>query len=772
MRWCSHAGSSLHQRLDQKKATRARSRLHRRPGGREAALGSQPVRGIRRSEKQQMQCVLQQSRQQTWHPSGRHMQGIDRLGATFAACSAAGRTAFVAFLTCGYPAPAATPALLRALQDGGADAIELGLPFSDPVADGATIQHANTTALEAGTTIKGCIEAVRVARSEAGVTAPIILMGYYNPLLAYGLEAVVRDAAAAGADGFIVVDLPIDEAGPFMQCCEASRLSLVPLVTPATPESRLAMLASPRPTSSFLYCVSVTGVTGARTSLPEQLPAFLERVRKYTTLPLCVGFGISKREHVVELGTHAEGVVVGTAIVNAVGLAGETLALEERVRRVRALVHELSGGPLSASGSAEPASKRRRVEPAAAAAAGTGTLQTPARFHFGDFGGRYIPETLVAAHDELEAAFDAALADPQFLAEVARLRREFIGGPTPLYHAQRLSALCGGAQIWLKREDMAHTGAHKINNAMGQALLAKRLGKSRIIAETGAGQHGVATATACAYFGLDCTVYMGAEDVMRQSLNVFRMKILGAKVVAVHSGTRTLKDAINEAMRDWVTNVATTHYIIGSAVGAHPFPKIVRFFQSVVGSEAREQILAQAGRLPDYVMACVGGGSNAIGMFHPFVGDASVKLVGVEAGGEGGVSGGKHSATLTAGVPGVLHGAMSYVLQTADGQISETHSISAGLDYPGVGPEHAFLKASGRATYTCATDSEALEALQTLSKTEGVIPALEPSHSLHEAMRLAKQLPSTAIVLMLLSGRGDKDMITVAKAMGVTLEGL
>jgi tryptophan synthase len=386
---------------------------------------------------------------------------------------------------------------------------------------------------------------------------------------------------------------------------------------------------------------------------------------------------------------------------------------------------------------------------------------------FGEFGGRYIPEVLVAAHEELERAYEEAREDPAFHAELAQLHRHYVGRPTPLYFAERLSRESGGARIWLKREDLAHTGAHKINNALGQALLAKRLGKPRIIAETGAGQHGVATATVCAMMDLECVVYMGSEDIRRQSLNAFRMKMLGATLVPVETGSRTLKDAINEAMRDWVTNVETTHYIIGSAIGPHPFPTIVRDFQSVIGREARAQMLEQAGRLPDIAVACVGGGSNAIGLFHPFL-DDPVRLVGVEAAGEG-VGTGKHSATLVAGRPGVLHGTRTYLLQDAHGQILETHSISAGLDYPGVGPEHSWLKTTERAEYVAVDDHQALEGFQALSRAEGIIPALEPSHAIYHAMRLAASLPSEIDILVGLSGRGDKDMHTVAAALGVSL---
>ena len=394
-------------------------------------------------------------------------------------------------------------------------------------------------------------------------------------------------------------------------------------------------------------------------------------------------------------------------------------------------------------------------------------VETPLPWHFGEFGGRFIPEVLVAAHEELEREYNRASADPEFHRELDYLLKHYVGRATPLYHAERLTRECGGSRIWLKREDLAHTGAHKINNALGQALLAKRIGKPRIIAETGAGQHGVATATVCAMLDLECVVYMGSEDIKRQSLNAFRMKMLGATLVPVESGSKTLKDAINEAMRDWVTNVETTHYIIGSAIGPHPFPTIVRDFQSVIGKEARAQMLEQAGRLPDVAIACVGGGSNAIGLFHPFV-DDPVRLIGVEAGGDG-VGTGRHSATLVAGRPGVLHGTKTYLLQDADGQILETHSISAGLDYPGVGPEHAWLKTSERAEYVAVDDKQALEGFQALTRTEGIIPALEPSHAIYHAMRVARELGPGKDILLGLSGRGDKDMHTVAGALGVTL---
>ncbi|PKB66837.1 MAG: tryptophan synthase subunit beta [SAR202 cluster bacterium Io17-Chloro-G4] len=387
---------------------------------------------------------------------------------------------------------------------------------------------------------------------------------------------------------------------------------------------------------------------------------------------------------------------------------------------------------------------------------------------FGDFGGKFVPETLMAALSELEAAYASAKEDSEFQSRLGHLLHSYAGRPTSLYYAENLSRHCGGAKIYLKREDLAHTGAHKINNALGQALLAKHMGKQRIIAETGAGQHGVAAATACAMLGMECIVYMGSEDIKRQSLNVFRMKLLDAQVIPVESGTKTLKDAINEAIRDWVTNVETTHYLIGSVVGPHPYPMLVRDFQAIIGREARSQILEAEGRLPDYVIACVGGGSNSIGTFFEFVGDRSVKLIGVEAGGEG-VSTGKHAATLSAGRPGVLHGSMSYLLQDENGQVSEAHSISAGLDYPGVGPEHSYLKDSERAQYLSVDDDEALEGFHLLSRTEGIIPALESAHAIYYAAQLARDLPPEEILLVCLSGRGDKDIHIVAEASGMDI---
>ena len=388
--------------------------------------------------------------------------------------------------------------------------------------------------------------------------------------------------------------------------------------------------------------------------------------------------------------------------------------------------------------------------------------------HFGPYGGVFVAETLIHALDELKREYLRLRDDAEFQAEFAHELKHYVGRPSPVYHAKRLSEHVGGAQIWLKREDLNHTGAHKINNTIGQGLVAKRMGKKRIIAETGAGQHGVAAATVAARLGMECVVYMGSEDVKRQALNVYRMKLLGATVVPVESGSKTLKDALNEAMRDWVTNVERTFYIIGTVAGPHPYPVMVRDFNAVVGKELRTQMPDTIGRQPDAILACVGGGSNAMGVFYPYIQDTAVKLIGVEAAGEG-LATGHHAATLCAGRPGVLHGNRTYLLQDDDGQIIETHSISAGLDYPGVGPEHAWLKDSGRAEYVAATDQEALNAFHTLCRFEGIMPALESSHALAHAMKIAPSLGSDKVLLVNLSGRGDKDMHTVAKFSGITL---
>ncbi|KAL3776864.1 hypothetical protein ACHAWO_000592 [Cyclotella atomus] len=682
-----------------------------------------------------------------------------RIEAAFAAAKDRGEAAFVTFVTAGFPTKEDTPAILLALQNSGSALIELGIPYTDPQADGATIQKTNQVAIRNGTSsISQCLQMLQSARSQ-GLTVPVVLMGYYNPFFQMGINEMCAEAKEYGADGFIVVDLPPEEGAELALACNKYGLSNIPLIAPTTTDARIGHLA--KTASTFLYCVSTTGVTGARAELPADLSEFIERVRKYTDLPLAVGFGISTPDMVQSVANRADGVVVGSAILKAIQEAGETT--EEKVAAVTKIVTDLSSG-LKQTGALNQAASLGRV-PEDGVSEEIGKLNANKRF--GKFGGQFIPETLSEAFREIEAEYEKIKDDPDFLAELDVYRRDFVGGPTPLHKAERLTEMCGGATIWLKREDLAHTGAHKINNAIGQALLAKKIGKPRIIAETGAGQHGVATATVCAKLGLDCTVYMGAVDCERQKLNVFRMNTLGAKVVPVKEGQATLKDAINEAMRDWVTNVRDTHYLIGSAVGPHPFPTIVRDFQSVMGREMRAQMLEKAGKLPDVVIACVGGGSNAIGAFHPFVEDKTVELHGVEAAGHGIDKHEQHCATLTKGTPGVLQGALTYVIQEKSGQTLNTHSVSAGLDYPGVGPEHAFLKDSGRAFYTAVTDDEALEGFKMMCEYEGIIPALETSHAIYYAIQLAKTLPKDKDIVINMSGRGDKDMPQIARIMGV-----
>ncbi|KAJ3010386.1 UNVERIFIED_CONTAM: tryptophan synthetase, partial [Siphonaria sp. JEL0065] len=671
-----------------------------------------------------------------------------RLTAAFQIAAAEKRPAFVTFVTAGFPTPDDTVEVLLSLQKGGADVIEVGVPFSDPQADGPTIEEASLVALQYHINVDKCLELVATARTK-GLTVPVVFMGYYNPFLIYGEKKLMAECAKVGVDGFIVVDLPPIEAVKFRGLCGEFGLSYIPLIAPSTTDSRIKALTSIA--DSFIYLVSRLGVTGAQATVSEGLSGLLARVKAHTSLPIAVGFGVSNRDQFLQIGSQAEGVVIGSKIITTLKNADadkRAAAVQDFATSITARTVSLGQG-----GAFVPTTKANTEAPR--------NIQSSHILEprFGDFGGQYAPEALVECLDEFERAYVAVKDDPKFWEEF-RAQYAYMGRPSSFHKAERLSAKAGGASIWLKREDLNHTGSHKINNAMGQILLALRLGKRRIIAETGAGQHGVATATVCAKFGLDCTIYMGAEDVRRQALNVFRIKLLGAKVVPVHTGSKTLKDAINEAMRDWVTNVTTTHYLIGSAIGPHPFPLVVREFQSIIGREARAQMLEQTGKLPDVVIACVGGGSNSIGMFHPFVADKSVRIIGVEAGGDG-VDTERHSATLTAGTPGVLHGTRTYLLQDKDGQIIETHSISAGLDYPGVGPEHAWLKDSGRAEYIAATDAEALKGIRLLSETEGIIPALETAHAIYKAFELAKTMSPDQSIAVCVSGRGDKDVVSI-----------
>jgi tryptophan synthase len=754
------------------------------------------------------------------------MSGIDGIKKAFAKAKSENRPALVCYVSAGYPTIPETVDILLSLEAGGADVIELGIPFTDPIADGPTIQTANTVALKNGTTIKTCLKMVKDARAQ-GLKCPIMLMGYYNPLLAYGEERMLQDCKAVGVNGFIMVDLPPEEAVRFRGHCNTYGLSYIPLIAPSTSEKRMKLLCSIA--DSFIYVVSRMGVTGATGALSSGIAELVDRVHKYSGgVPAAVGFGVSTREHFVEVGQLSEGVVIGSKIITTLkeAPAGQgAKAVEEYCYGItqRRNPRSTSNGTTNGHGistaanvngdgsgwiekeNGEAPKEISTADPTKAPASeatpegntvhvdavitdkdvkgpgladqmealnmeGAEPQLLPSRF--GQFGGQYVPESLMDCLRELEQGFNDAKNDPEFWKEFESFY-PYMSRPSSLHKTERLTDYVReksekgfGANIYLKREDLNHTGSHKINNALGQVLLARRLGKTEIIAETGAGQHGVATATVCARFGMKCTVFMGAEDVRRQALNVFRIKLLGATVVAVEAGSRTLRDAVNEALRKWVEKLDTTHYIIGSAIGPHPFPTIVRTFQSVIGNETKEQMQALTGRLPDAVVACVGGGSNATGMFFPFSEDPSVKLLGVEAGGDG-VETDRHSATLTGGKPGVLHGVRTYILQNEDGQIEDTHSVSAGLDYPGVGPELSGWKDSSRARFIAATDAEAFLGFKNLSELEGIIPALETSHAIFGAMELAKTMKEDENIVICLSGRGDKDVQSVAEELPV-----
>ncbi|KAK0100690.1 tryptophan synthetase [Cadophora gregata] len=699
----------------------------------------------------------------------------------FAECKGEGRPALVTYVTAGYPTPEETVDVMLGMEAGGSDVIELGIPFTDPIADGVTIQKANTQALKNGVSVTSVLQMVRDARKK-GLTVPVLFMGYYNPMLSYGEERLLKDCREAGVNGFIIVDLPPEEAVTFRNYCTRGGLSYVPLIAPATSESRMKLLC--KLADSFIYVVSRMGVTGATGSLSTGLPDLLKRVKDYSgNVPAAVGFGVSTREHFLSVAEIADGVVIGSQIIITLAESkpGEGAKnVEEYCAKVGgrrkapngSLTREV-GIVEAVNGAKEPSGDNVHVDAIIKESSGPNLVDQiealnadgpvdPASIQqrFGEFGGQYVPESLMDCLSELEEGFNKIKDDPSFWEEY-RSYYPWMGRPGHLHMAERLTEHAGGANIWLKREDLNHTGSHKINNALGQILLARRLGKTEIICETGAGQHGVATATVCAKFNMKCTVYMGAEDVRRQALNVFRIKLLGAQVVAVEAGSRTLRDAVNEAMRAWVVKLDTTHYILGSAIGPHPFPTIVRTFQSVIGNETKAQMQEKRGKLPDAVIACVGGGSNAVGMFYPFSNDPSVKLLGVEAGGDG-IDTDRHSATLSGGSIGVLHGVRTYVLQDKNGQISDTHSVSAGLDYPGVGPELASWKDNERAKFIAATDAEAFIGFRLISQLEGIIPALETAHAIYAAIELAKTMEKGQDIVICLSGRGDKDVQSVA----------
>ncbi|PWW72244.1 tryptophan synthase [Tuber magnatum] len=669
------------------------------------------------------------------------------------------------------------------MEAGGSDLIEIGLPFTDPIADGPTIQKANTIALENGMSATAALKAVRDARKK-GLKAPVLFMGYYNPVLIYGEQQFVKDCREAGVNGFIICDLPPEEAVKFRGFCNDEGLSYVPLVAPSTNPSRLKFLCSIA--DSFIYVVSRMGTTGVSGTLNVGLGDLCKRVHETSkNIPIAVGFGVSTRGQFVSVSQFSEGVVIGSQVINVISQS-KPEEINEKVKEFCQMIVGRDGEDSTIHEAEIVEAKKKAKEPInvhptsiitekdvgpgpglmdqlnALNVNGEANSQSiPARF--GEFGGQYVPESLMDCLAELERGFIEANNDPKFWEEF-RSHYPYMGRPGQLHLAEHLTEKCGGANIWLKREDLNHTGSHKINNAIGQVLIAKRLGKTEIIAETGAGQHGVATATVCAKFGMKCTVYMGAEDVRRQALNVFRMKLLGAQVISVEAGSRTLRDAVNEALRSWVSNLSTTHYLIGSAIGPHPFPTIVRTFQSVIGNETKQQLMEKRGKLPDAVVACVGGGSNCAGMFYPFAKDLSVKMLGVEAGGDG-LETTRHAATLAGGSKGVLHGVRTYILQDAEGQISDTHSVSAGLDYPGVGPELASWKDSNRAKFIAASDAEAFEGFRALSELEGIIPALESAHAIFGGMELAKTMRPGEDIVICLSGRGDKDVQSVAEEL-------
>ncbi|OJD40529.1 tryptophan synthase [Diplodia corticola] len=676
----------------------------------------------------------------------------------FAKCADEQRPALIGHVTAGYPAVEETPDVLLALEAGGVDIIELGVPFTDPIADTPAIQSANMKALLNGVKMSTCLEMVRAARTK-GLQAPVLLMGYLNPFLSYGEETMIKDARAAGIDGLVILDAPPEEAVRLRDYCTRYGISYVPLVAPTTDEARLGVLG--KIADSFIYVVP-GGTPKA------ELSQLLDKVHQFAgkTLPVAIRSEPQTHQEFEEIGAVAEAVATADplACVLSEARAGRAAAgVESHAAAISGRPAGMSGRP---SGYKRTDSGTALVDHLEGLAVGKGPAAAmDSGTHIEGFGGQYVPEALMGCLAELEAGFQACMDDPKFWEEF-RSYYSFLGRPGQLHKAERLTEHIGGANIWLKREDLNHTGSHKINNALGQILLARRLGKKEIIAETGAGQHGVATATVCAKFGMKCTIYMGAEDARRQALNVFRIRLLGAEVVPVEAGSKTLRNAVNEALQAWVANLSTTHYLIGSAIGPHPFPQIVRTFQSVIGQETRASMLQQAGKLPDAVVACVGGGSNAVGLFYPFALDGAgvVQLLGVEAAGDGADTL-RHSATLTNGTVGVLHGVRTYLLQDADGQILDTHSISAGLDYPGVGPQMAAWKASGRARFVAATDAQALSGFRLLCQYEGVIPALETAHAVWGGVELARELGKGKDVVINVSGRGDKDVQTVAEEL-------
>ncbi|PWY88109.1 tryptophan synthase beta chain [Aspergillus sclerotioniger CBS 115572] len=676
---------------------------------------------------------------------------MDHIRETFTDSKRKGRPVLVTFVTAGFPTPEETPDIMLGLQAGGADIIELGLPFTDAVADGTLVQQASMTAIKNGVTVHSISLMVQEARNR-GLHIPILFMGYYNPIYHYGEANFVADCSKAGVDGFIVVDLPVEDAVRFRNLCVGAGCSYIPIIAPCTPDDRIKLLCCMA--DSFVYLVSRMGVTGMRGELDTQLPGMIRKVKKLGGNPrVAVGFGIESRDQFLKITSVADGAIIGSCLLNDLARAPSG----KRPEAARKFCLRMRGIRDHADGSMGLGQNPRSPpDQTTLHFVGPKKHTVTKRDIPGPYGGQYVPEAMVKCLSDLESSFRAAVKDPQFWKEYESYY-SYVGRPSGLHKASRLSAFAGGATIWLKREDLNHTGSHNINNALGQVLLARRLGKKNIIAETGVGYHGLATAAVCAKLDMNCTIYMGLHDMQHEPENVFMMRAMGATVLPVRSGAGSMCDAIDEAFRACIADINNNYYVIGSAVGPHPLPAIVRTFQSAIGKETKAQFREQTGKLPDAIVACVGGGSNAVGMFHPFVGDKSVRLIGVEREAE--------AASLGGGSVGVLHGSKTYILQDEDGQIRKPQSIFMGMNYPGVGPELASWKDSGRATFFSATGSQVLEGFRRMGELEGIVPALESSHAIWGAIQVAKEMGPKKNVVLCVSGRGDKQVQTVAEEL-------
>ncbi|KAJ5823008.1 Aldolase-type TIM barrel, partial [Penicillium robsamsonii] len=695
----------------------------------------------------------------------------------FAECKAKGRDALVTYGTASYPTISEIPDIILSMQAGGADIIELGIPFTGPVTEGPTIQQANTKALENGVQISHILQMVRSSRKQ-GLAVPVLLVVYYSHVrtYAYGEQKLLRDCKAAGVDGLLIADIPPEDTVWFYDLYKSKGLSYIPLATSSAPSAHLKMLCSIA--DSFVCIPAWMGASGTHEKPYECVGDLLRRVHACieNSAPVAVEFGINARENFVNIACLAEAVVIGSPIISILGNAAPGTGAQ----KVKEYCLQIAGRTED-----QILIPERKNQTTQALSSTTiyrsydGAGDTPeetdnatshryTNTHLRTFSDQYVPGSLVEGITELENGFEAANVDPTFWAEINSYAA-YANRSSSLHLAPRLTEYTGGARIWLKREDLNHTGSHKVNNALGQIVLARRLGKTSIIAETGAGQHGIATATICAQFGMKCTIFMGSEDFESQPLAVLRMRILGAVAIPVDAAgggkKGTLRDAVNEAFRTWARELKTTHFVIGSAFGPHPYPTIVRKFQTIIGAETRVQFGAMnSGRLPDAIVACVGGGSNAVGMFYPFLDDSSVALVGVEAAGDGSLLE-QHPALPTLTSVGVFPGLRKLLPQDEDEEIRQTHFVSAGLEYPGLGPELSSWKESGRATFIAANDTEVLMAFSLLCRLEGIMPALESSHAVTGAVRVAGELGPGRDVVVCLSGRGDKDVQTVAQVL-------